>query len=595
MILLALKEYYDRKVSEGAIAQDGWIEGNIDLLFELDLDGCLCNISDLREIDGKKMLSRPFQLPNIGKQALKHSNSGKDANLLWDNAAFVLGLGDKGSLRLQSMIDAIDQWIGPASDAGIHAVRSFLQKGLGNRSHFDLALNHPEYGEILQKGSVKVSFRVLQTGYQTVFLSPIVAAALERAVESKDSDVRIGTCLVTGEQHTVVEATHPVIKGVKHAQPSGANIVSFNKEAFNSYSKTQSFNAPVGKVVASRYVKALNDLLDSPRQRLNIGDASVVFWAEKKSVFETDFSSFFQEPERDNPAAGIEKVKALFESVQTGAYMEESGTTRFFILGLAPNMARISIRFWQVGTVSEFSSKIRNYFEDFEIIKPPKEPEFYSVWRILVNVATQDKSENIPPNLSGDFMRSILEGMPYPTTLLQAVLRRIRSDTEYRVKPVRAALLKAYMNRYHRFYPHPNYKEVTRELDTNQPSVGYQLGRLFAVLEKIQEEANPELNTTIRERYYGAACATPVAVFANLLRLKNHHLAKIERKGRVVHFETLLGEIMGKMREFPAHLNLYEQGLFAIGYYHQRQNFFTSKQDASGKNNLDITEEENLS
>ena len=226
----------------------------------------------------------------------------------------------------------------------------------------------------------------------------------------------------------------------------------------------------------------------------------------------------------------------------------------------------------------EFAHR-KQYFDDFKIIKPPNEPEYYSIWRILVNIATQDKSENIPPNLAGDFMRSILEGTPYPTTLLQAALRRIRSDAEYRVKPVRAALIKAYLNRYYRFYPSEQYKEVGVTLDKHQPSLGYQLGRLFAVLEKIQEEANPNLNATIRERYYGAACAQPVTVFANLLRLKNHHLAKMENKGRVVNFEKMLSEILSNVEDFPANLDLHEQGRFAIGYYHQRQWFYNKKDD----------------
>lgn len=577
MILLALKEYYDRKATEGMISQDGWIEGGLDFLLELDLEGYLHHITDLRELKGKKMHPRPFKLPNIGKQALKHSNSGKDANLLWDNSSFVLGLGTKGGIRLKSLIDTIDQWIHSTSDAGIHAVRTFLQKGLENRQHFDFALNHPEYGEILKEGSVKISFRVLQTPYPTVFLSPVVASAMEQSVKPEDSEVQFGTCLVTGEQNVVIEATHPVIKGVKYAQSSGASIVSFNKDAFNSYSKKQNFNAPVNRVVASRYVKALNLLLDSPRQRLIVGDSSTVFWSEKQHSFETEFSFFFQEPEKDDPNAGTERIKALYESLITGAYTNDSETTRFFILGLAPNMARLSIRFWQVGTVKEFATKIQQYFNDFAIVKPPNEPEFYSLWRILVNIAIQDKSENIPPGLASDFMRSILNGTPYPTTLLQATLRRIRSDTEYRVKPVRAALIKAYLNRYYRFYPSLNYKEVKRELDKNQTSVGYWLGGLFAVLEKIQEEANPGINATIRERFYGTACTTPVTVFSNLLRLKNHHLAKLDNKGRIVNFEKLLGDIMSKINCFPAHLSLHEQGMFAVGYYHQRQALFPSK------------------
>ncbi len=577
MILQALKEYYDRKAEEGLIAPDGWIKGGIDFLIDLDLDGNMQAIEDLRDYDGKRKISHQLDVPNIGNQALKHNNSGKDANLLWDNAAFVFGLGDgiKGNVRLQSMIETIDKWIGETSDIGIVAVRRFLEKGFENRSHFDFAFSHSEYGELLKEGNVKLSFRVSQTDLPIVFRSPIVANALKklrrRNEEESDASV-IGTCLISGEKDVVIELTHPVTKGVWGAQTAGACIVSFNKESFNSYAKTQSLNAPVSKAAASQYSKALNTLLDSPRQCIRIGDATTVFWSEKKSSFESDFSFFFKEPIKDDPDAGIERIKALFESVSTGAYVNDDSNIRFHILGLAPNAARIAIRFWHVGTVAEYATRIRQYFEDFAIVKPPKEPEYYSLWRILVNIATQDKSENIPPNLAGDFMRAILEGTPYPATMLQAALRRIRSDVGQRIKPVRAALIKAYLNRYYR---NTNQREVTMELDTTQPSIGYQLGRLFATLEKIQEEANPRINATIRERFYGAACATPVTVFTNLLRLKNHHLAKLDNKGRVIYFEKLLGEIMQKLNDFPAHLDLHEQGRFAIGYYHQRQAFFT--------------------
>lgn len=580
MILLALKEYYDRKADDGSIAEDGWIQTGLDFLLEINKEGHFRGISDLRTIEGSRRQSRAFKLPNIGNQALKHTNSGKDANLLWDNAKFVFGLGNKGDLHLKSMIAAIDDWIGQASDDGVHAVRLFLQHGLENRAHFDLALNHPEYGGLFREGSVKISFHVSQTPYNAVFLSPVVAAALERMENVNDPNLKMGTCLVTGEENVAIEVTHSVIKGVKGAQSSGANIISFNNDAFNSYAKVQSFNAPIGKVTASRYVKAINTLLESPKQRLNIGDTSVVFWSEKQSALEMDFSLFFKEPAKDDPDAGTEKVKAAFESLQTGAYLDNGGNTRFYILGLAPNAARIAIRFWRIGTVSEFATKIKQYFDDFAIIKPPNEPTYYSVWRIMVNIAVQDDSKNISDSLFGDFMNAILEGTPYPTTLLQATLRRIRSDTEYRVKPVRAAIIKAYLDRYHRFYPNQSYKEVTKELDTNQTSSSYWLGSLFAVLEKIQEESQPGINATIRERLYGSASAAPVTVFANLLRLKNHHLAKLSSKGRVVYFEKLLGEIIRRISDFPAHLNLHEQGLFAIGYYHQRQEFFTPQKDS---------------
>jgi CRISPR-associated protein Csd1 len=306
---------------------------------------------------------------------------------------------------------------------------------------------------------------------------------------------------------------------------------------------------------------------------MQIGETSTVFWSAKRTQFENDFTYFFAEPSKDNPDEGADSIKNLLESPKTGAYVEDSKDTKFFILGLSPNAARISVRFWRQGTVGEFVAHIRQYFKDLEIVKPKNEPLYYSLWRLLVNASIQDKSDNIPPNIEGDVMRSILDGTPYPATLLHLVLRRIRSDTENRVKPVRAALIKAYLNRYYK-------KEAIQvALDTNELSSSYHFGRLFAVLEKIQEEAYPELKVTIRERYYGSACGSPVTVFPTLLRLKNHHIALLKNKGRVVNLERLLDEIMGHFNDFSSHLDLHEQGKFAIGYYDHRQDLFTSKKE----------------
>lgn len=587
MILQALKDYYDRKAAdpESGIAPEGWIQGGIDFLIELDADGKYIGIQSLQEQTRKRKVPKPMLVPNIGKQAAKHTNSGKDANLLWDNSSFVLGLGDKGDLRLESMIRAIDDWVGQGKDAGVDAVRIFLKKELSSRKHFSALLKDKEYGEQLASGTPKVSFHIEGSRHKIVFDAKIVKDCLVSASSmSSDNNGIHGQCLVTGENDVLIEPTHPVIKGVWGGQSAGASLVSFNtlmQPAFGSFGKEQSYNAPVSKKTASEYTKSINMLLAS-EQRLQVGDASAIFWSAHKTSFESDFAFFFKEPEKDDPESGARRIKNLFESPKTGAYVEDSSDEKFYILGLSPNAARISVRFWQVGTVAEFASRIRLHFEDLRIVKPPKEPDFYSLWRLLVNVATQDKSENIPPNVAGDFMRSILDGKPYPQTLLQSALRRIRSDTEYRVKPVRAALIKAYLNRYLRAHPSKKEKEIEMALDTEQPSIGYQLGRLFAVLEKIQEEGNPGINATIRERYYGAACSSPVTVFGTLMRLKNHHLPKIDNRGRAVNLERLVGEIVGHFSDFPPHLDLHEQGKFAIGYYHQRQDFFTKKDD---KNN----------
>ena len=580
MILQALKEYYDRLAAdpESGIAPEGWIQGGIDFLIELDADGKFLGIQSLQEQDGKKTIPKPMLVPNIGKQAVKHANSGKDANLLWDNSSFVLGLGDKGDIRLVSMIQAIDDWIGEGKDTDVDAVRAFLKWGLANRKNFSAVLNDKAYGEVLASGAPKLSFHIQGSRHKVVFDAKEVKDCLSAAssVALGDNDV-YGQCLITGDADALLEPTHPVIKGVWGAQTSGANLVSFNSLAFCSFNKTQSYNAPVSRKAASEYTKGLNTLLSSG-QRIQIGDASTVFWSSEKTSFESDFASFFSEPPKEDPSAGTRSLKNLLESPKTGSYLEDKSDTKFYILGLSPNAARISVRFWEVGTVVDFAGRIRQHFEDLSIVKPPQERDFYSLWWLLKNISIQDESKNIPPNLAGEFMHSIMEGRPYPATILQQALRRIQSDAENRVKPVRAALIKAYLNRYLRAHPNKNEKEITMALDTEQPSIGYQLGRLFAVLEKIQEEANPGLNATIKERYYGAACSAPVTVFGTRMRLKNHHLAKMDNKGRVTNLERLVGEIVSHIDDFPAHLDLHEQGKFAIGYYHQRQDLFTKKE-----------------
>lgn len=571
MILQALNEYYERKVAdpESDIPPFGWEHKEIPFVLVLDENASLVTIEDTREGEGRKKRGKVFLVP----QGVKKT-SAISANLLWDAAGYVFGIDNKGNpqraaLQKQAFLERLSSELGE-----LPIIRTLIDF-LHNVS-IDSLEKESVWQEIVDTNPF-ISFRI-STDLHLICRRPEVVEKISVLNVSSNSKNR-GVCLVTGKTGEIRQL-HTAIKGVYGAQPSGANIVSFNLGPFCSYGKTQGYNAPVISETEFNYTTALNSLLKSDsKQRITIGDASTVFWSEKESNFESDFSWFFQEPPKDDPAFGTEKIRQLFESIHTGTYMDDDGNTKFYILGLAPNAARISIRFWHAGTISEFAHRIKQYFDDFKIIKPPNEPEYYSIWRILVNIATQDKSENIPPNLAGDFMRSILEGTPYPTTLLQAALRRIRSDAEYRVKPVRAALIKAYLNRYYRFYPSEQYKEVGVTLDKHQPSLGYQLGRLFAVLEKIQEEANPNLNATIRERYYGAACAQPVTVFANLLRLKNHHLAKMENKGRVVNFEKMLSEILSNVKDFPANLDLHEQGRFAIGYYHQRQWFYNKKDD----------------
>jgi CRISPR-associated protein Csd1 len=570
MILQALKGYYDRKAAdpESGIAPEGWEWKEIPFVVVLDKNGSLVQIEDTREGEGSKKQGKNFLVP----QGVKKT-SGIAANLLWDSANYVFGIGEKkGAAQKNAFISRIEKELPQSSKK--QAVLVFL-------THDDTAdlAGNAYWKEICELKPV-VSFR-FDGEFELYCQTKEIKNALTAQADTRKSN---GLCLVSGEADHI-STLHTAIKGVWGAQSSGANIVSFNLPAFRSFGKEQGRNAPVGEAAMFAYTTALNTLLDkNSTQRMQIGDASTVFWSADRTQFEEDFLWFFKEPSKgdDDPDANTRAIKTLFESPKTRAYNENDDTSQFYILGLAPNAARIAVRFWRQGTVGEFAVNIRRHFEDLEIVKPKGEQEYYSLWRLLVNTAVQDKSENIPPNIAGDFMRSILDGTPYPATLLQAALRRIRSDTENRVKPVRAALIKAYLNRFLCAQKTYDKREVLQvALDTQQPSIGYQLGRLFAVLEKIQEEANPGINATIRERYYGAACGSPVTVFPTLMRLKNHHLAKMENKGRVTNLERLIGEIMGHFDEFPVHLDLFQQGKFAIGYYHQRQDLFTSKKDES--------------
>ena len=388
---------------------------------------------------------------------------------------------------------------------------------------------------------------------------------------------------MTGDQD-IPAVLHNPIKGIRDAQSTGANIVSFNLAAFTSYGKEQSLNAPVGKRTEFAYVTALNTLLGrDSRQKIQVGDATTIFWASKENRFEDVFAELFgtspiAEAPSDVSSHDLRQVVALFRAPDSGVKPELDPSTRFYVLGLAPNAARIAVRFWYAGTVGEVADHISQHFDDIEIVHPPQQPPYLPLWRLLKTTALLEKSENIAPNIAGACMKAILEGTPYPRTLLSAAVTRCRAERE--VGYPRAALIKAILARNARFYRQPE-KEVGMGLDITNTNIGYRLGRLFAVLEKTQEEANPGLNATIRDHFYGSASGTPVVAFSHLMKLKNHHIAKLDSRGRAVNLERLIGEIMDGITDFPAHLRLEDQGRFAVGYYHQRQAFFTKADTSS--------------
>ena len=466
-------------------------------------------------------------------------------------------------------------------DRGVKAVLAFYE-GSGTED----VLASGKWQECIKIPSCNMTFQLV--GESTpVPCRPAVKAyqmsKINKVVDTSPTDKEqaiVSRCLVSGEVGPIarIHAYTPINKDSK-------SFVAFQKSSgYDSYGKEQCYNAPVCKSAEFAYTTGLNTLLKS-NQRLLIGDAVTVFWSASESELEALVPSFFNEPPKDDPDRGTHAVISLFRSVETGAYSMTDKDNRFYVLGLSPNSARISVRFWKVGTVPEMAGHFAQHFEDIRICHGVKEHEFLSLFRLLVSTAAQGKSDNIPPNLAGETMRAILDGLPYPQTLLQAAIRRIRAEQAKKdpktgkslrnVTYPRAALIKGCLNRLIRTNNPEKEEEVKVSLDKDNKNIGYRLGRLFATLEKIQAESHPGINATIRDKFYGAASSSPVTVFGNLMRLKNHHLAKLENKGRRVNFERLIGEITDEIKDFPSYLALSDQGRFAIGYYHQMNDFFT--------------------
>lgn len=583
MILQALHAYYERRQRlpdpADRLPQSGMEDKEIPFILELATDGRLIAITDTREIQGKKKVSKAYRVPQGVKRA-----SGVAANLLWDTAEYVLGLDTKGkpervveqTAAFRARIDALQALV--PDDAGLLAVQRFLQA-----EPLAAAQAQPHWAEIEAGNNPLLSFR-LAPDLDLVCQRPHVVAAFANTSVGDEGGSGL-PCLVTGDEATP-QRLHSAIKGVWGAQVAGANIVSFNLDAFRSYGKEQGANAPVSPAAAFAYTTALNSLLaKGSRQRMQVGDASTVFWAqsEEDRDVEDGFAALFAD-DVDDPDAHTEQVRALYGSLHTGRFAGAAGDRKFFVLGLAPNAARIAIRFWQPAPLSEVATHVRRWFDELALAHGPKDPEYPTLFRLLACVALLGKVDNLPPNLGGEVMRAVLSGGAYPAAWLNAAVMRCRS--EQHVPYLRAAVIKACLLRGHSTSPQ---EEPTVMLNTDNPNVAYRLGRLFATLEKIQEEASPGLNATIRERYYGAASSTPVAVFTTLLRLKNHHLAKLTNRGRAANFEKLLGEILGAVGDFPLHLNLPDQGRFALGYYHQRQAFFTKTEAAPEAASADTT------
>jgi len=563
MIIQTLNQYYERLKDDpqAEIPLYGFGKQKIHFALILDKNGKLVQVRDIREKPKNKPVPVSLTVPMIGKKRAVDITP----NFMWDNTGYVLGLDAKGKeARILKCFEAFKKLhhdLGDSmQDQGMIALLRFLD------SWYPTDAPAMEHWEEMAGANL-----VFQLDGELMYIHdrPAVQEAWKRYCAEQGSDVA-ATCLVSG-QTAPIARLHPPIKGVQGAQSTGAGIISFNLDAFLSYGKTQNFNAPISESAAFAYTTALNHLLRfESRQKVRIGDATTVFWTERASPIE-GFMGVILDPRDD--AADLASVRLFLEAARDGKQLPgiDDPEVQFFILGLSPNASRLSVRFWYTSTVGDIINKIGQHFRDLAIVRSEKDPEFPGMWQLLKETAVQGKTENIPPLLAGTLMRSVLTGTAYPHGLLSALIGRIRADQS--LNYMRVAMIKAFLNRKRRILL--NQKEVSMSLDRESTNIAYRMGRLFAVLEKAQKDAIPGANTTIKDRFYGSASATPSVVFPQLLRLAQHHLQKAEYGGRT---DKMIEEIIQGIHKFPTHLSLDDQGMFAVGYYHQRQAFYAKSE-----------------
>jgi CRISPR-associated protein Csd1 len=583
MILQSLNELYTRLAEDPAyeIAPPGFSPQKIAFCIRIRLDGSLVQIEDARKPDERGRLQNDVML--VPGEA-KPPGSGVNPGLLWDNQTYLLGRQpeDKpdgfGLKRFEAFRQRHVDLAEKINDHEFTAVCLFLNQWLP-----DALATHP----ILTEVGTGFGIFAVQGEKKPVHESKRVKECWIRMLEADTGEPSlIGQCLLTGEVGPIARL-HPKIKGVTGAQAAGASIVSFNAKAYDSYAKDdqQGYNAPVGETAAFQYGTALNSLLTGPRSqkhRIRIGDTTTVFWTDQPSVVEDCFADLFsggsQAMAEVQDASKRAQLQRLLEAIRSGTGYQDFGEpeTPFHILGLAPNAARVSIRFYHRSTVADLLAKLHDHQHCLEIVRQFTEqignrfpdPEFPAVWQILRETARV--ADEIPPLLGGALARAIIEGTPYPEGLFSAIIRRIHADRT--INYLRAATLKAVLVRNQKL-------TIPTMLDTENTDPAYLLGRLFSALEKTQEDALGNVNAGIRDRYYSAASATPASVFPRLLRTYQHWLSKLNG-GAKVNRERLVQDIISSVEAtgFPNQLCLKKQGIFAIGYYHQRKDFFTKKE-----------------
>jgi len=580
-ILQSLARAYDRLAATGEAAPFGYSSQQIAFLIVLDEAGQVVGAPiDLRIATGRKLTNRSLNVPQPPKRTRAIL-----PNYLWDKTAYVLGItageGKRTAQEHAAFVEYHREHLTGTKDAGLLAFLRFLNGWTPEQ--------FAERGWPEEMKDQNLVFALGDDYRRNIFLHDRPAARALWARMSAADGVPDGRCLVSGERAPIARL-HPSIKGVWGAQSAGASIVSFNADAFTSYGHEQGDNAPVSEAATAAYTTVLNKFLArGSRNRIQIGDASTVFWADcdeanRAAEAEALFAAILGGEAREHDEALEEQkrilpaLEALREGRLIAARPDLAKGIRFYVLGLAPNAARLSVRYWFDDDFGRLAERLARHTEAMRI---EPEPRVFPtpLWMCLTELAPQGKTENVPPNLAGEWLRAILTGTPYPLTLQATLLMRIRADKT--LDALRAAILKAGLI--------TRGRKVPVSFDPDNRDRGYLLGRLFAIYEHVQSAALGGVNASIRDKFYGAASATPRKVFPVLDRGSANHLGKMRRDkpGYAVVLEKQIGAVMAVFSPaddpFPTALAADEQALFAVGYYHQKNEFFRKKDEGSSE------------
>ena len=578
MILQALARYYDDLLQQGKISAPGWTKVKISYALDIGLDGQLKQVIPTRQDEtvGKKTVQRPQEM--VLPAPIKKT-SGASSNFLWENSGYLLGIKQKEepqrSLKCfetarelhHALLDGVDS---PNAKAILRFFDSWQPEE---------AAQHPmlsgELDEITAGGNLV--FRIEGTYPQE---DSWIREAWDKARNSSSKDAVKMQCLITGQEDEIV-AVHPSIKGVRDAQSSGAALVSFNAPAFCSYGHEQNYNAPVGKHAAFAYTAALNHLLSDRNSVQHIGDTTVVCWAEgAEEAYQNlaQFALFGQEM----PGLTDNDLRAALKRLANGLPCDDLGVDPkrpFYVLGLAPNAARLSVRFFLHDSFGKLMKNVNDHYDRMEIVRPSfDKQEILPLWLMLretVNLNSRDKAPS--PAMAGATVRAVFSGGPYPASLLEAVMLRIRAESS--VTRGRAAIIKAYYLKN----PHSDCPKEVLTVSLNEASnnPAYVLGRLFSIYENVQQAANRGIKATIKDKYFNSAAAMPASIFPVLNNLYQKHLRKLS-PGLRKYFDNQVVELKSKLGEsYPVRMTLAQQGAFDLGYYHQRN----SKSNGEDQNN----------